>query len=45
VGLLLEVVGAVTGPQTGVMVARVATLAGAWLHAAVIGSLFAERYW
>jgi hypothetical protein len=45
VGLLLEVVGAVTGPQTGVMVGRVATLAGAWLHAAVIGSLFAERYW
>jgi hypothetical protein len=44
-GLLLEVVGAVNGPATLVTAGRVVTLAGALLHAGVVVSLFAERYW
>jgi hypothetical protein len=44
-GLLAEVVGAATGPAVAVTAGRVATLGGVLLHAGVVVSLFAERYW
>lgn len=45
VGLLAEVAGAAATSPTAVTAGRVSTLAGAFLHATILVSLFAERYW